>query len=65
MHFRDLISIAALAAAAVAHFIVPNDDQDMSGLVVNGIPYRTRVKYMRLVSSPNVQIPFGVLSNIV
>jgi hypothetical protein len=41
--------IALLAAAAAAHFVVPNDDQDMSGVVVNGIPYSTRVKYMRLV----------------
>jgi hypothetical protein len=37
------------ASAALAHFVVSNDDQDMSGLVVNSIPYSTRVKYMRLV----------------
>jgi len=42
--------IAILSATAAAHFVVPNDDQDMSGVVVNGIPYSTRVKYMRLVS---------------
>jgi hypothetical protein len=49
MHLRKLTIIAFLAATAAAHFVVPNDDQDMSGVVVNGIPYSTRVNYMRLV----------------
>lgn len=49
MFFSKLLSIAVLATTATAHFIVPNDDQDMSGLIVNGIPYSERVKYMRLV----------------
>ncbi|KAJ0306670.1 hypothetical protein COL516b_004463 [Colletotrichum fioriniae] len=30
-----------------AHFIVPNDDQDMSGLTVNSIPAAKRVEYMQ------------------
>jgi hypothetical protein len=49
MYFLKVVNIALLASAVAAHFVVPNDDQDMSGVVVNGIPYSTRVKYMRLV----------------
>jgi len=49
MYLTKLVNIAVLAATAAAHFVVPNDDQDMSGVVVNGIPSSTRVKYMRLV----------------
>jgi hypothetical protein len=45
-----LSCFAFLAASAAAQFVIPNDDQNMSGVVVNGIPYNTRVKYMRLVS---------------
>lgn len=45
------------ASVALAHFIVPNDDQDMSGLVVNSIPYSTRVKYMRLVCLSSLLSP--------
>jgi hypothetical protein len=52
MYLSKLTSIVFLAATAVAHLVVPNDDQDMSGVVVNGIPYSTRVKYMRLVYLP-------------
>jgi hypothetical protein len=51
MLIHTLTSFAFLAATASAHFVVPNDDQDMSGVVVNGIPSSTRVKYMRLVCS--------------
>ncbi|KAJ4294357.1 hypothetical protein N0V90_008047 [Kalmusia sp. IMI 367209] len=45
-----LLPLALYASTALAHFTVPNDDQDMSGLVVNSIPYSTRVKYMRLAN---------------
>jgi hypothetical protein len=51
MHLRNFTTIAFLVATVAAHFVVPNDDQNMSGVVVNGIPYSTRVKYMRLVRS--------------
>jgi hypothetical protein len=47
MLFRKLTYLALPAATATAHLIVPNDDQNMTGVVVNGIPYSTRVKYMR------------------
>jgi hypothetical protein len=60
MYLSKLINAAFLAASAVAHLVVPNDDQDMSGVVVNGIPYSTRVKYMRLVLLPT---PLSVLSS--
>ncbi|CAO2653064.1 Nn.00g024750.m01.CDS01 [Neocucurbitaria sp. VM-36] len=43
-------SLALLASSVACHFVVPNDDQDMSGLVVNSIPYSDRVKYMRLAN---------------
>jgi hypothetical protein len=49
MFLAKVTHIALLAASVAAHFVVPNDDQNMSGVVVNGIPYSTRVKYMRLV----------------
>jgi hypothetical protein len=49
MYLSTIASIILLAASATAHFVVPNDDQNMTGVVVNGIPYSTRVKYMRLV----------------
>jgi hypothetical protein len=52
MYLRTLASTIFLAATVVAHFVVPNDDQNMTGVVVNGIPYSTRVKYMRLVPVP-------------
>jgi hypothetical protein len=52
MYLRTFISATFLAARVAAHFVVPNDDQNMSGVVVNGIPYSTRVKYMRLVLLP-------------
>jgi hypothetical protein len=55
MYLSTLAHIACLAATAAAHFVVPNDDQNMSGIVVNGIPYSTRVKYMRLVHPPTYQ----------
>ncbi|KAI3543737.1 cytidine and deoxycytidylate deaminase zinc-binding region [Colletotrichum filicis] len=48
-----LISQVLLALGGVsfgsAHFIVPNDDQDMSGLTVNSIPAAKRVEYMQKV----------------
>lgn len=47
---KTLSAFWLLASSATAAFIVPNDDQDMTGLTVNSIPYATRVKYMRLVS---------------
>lgn len=46
---RTLLA-CGLAVTTACHFTVPNDDQDMSGLVINGIPYSTRVKYMRLTN---------------
>jgi hypothetical protein len=49
MLLHTFATAVILAATATAHFVVPNDDQDMSGVVVNGIPYSSRVKYMRLV----------------
>jgi hypothetical protein len=49
MYLKTAISIALLAATAAAHFVVPNDEQNMSGIVVNGISARVREKYMRLV----------------
>lgn len=49
MFLKTAISIARLAATAAAHFVVPNDEQNMSGIVVNGISARVREKYMRLV----------------
>jgi hypothetical protein len=49
MLLHTFASFALLAATTAAHFVVPNDDQDMSGVVVNGIPSSTRIKYMRLV----------------
>ena len=49
MYLKMGISIALLAATAAAHFVVPNDEQNMSGIVVNGISARVREKYMRLV----------------
>lgn len=54
---------ALLALSTTAHFTVPNDDQDMSGLVVNGIPYSTRVKYMRLVLLFHLPHPFSTYPN--
>jgi hypothetical protein len=50
MFVQKFVCLASLAAAIAAHFVVPNDDQDMSGIVVNGIPSSVREKYMRLVS---------------
>ncbi|KAH6679384.1 cytidine deaminase-like protein [Halenospora varia] len=47
---KSLVILGLLGALAAAHFVVPNDDQDMSGLTVNSIPYSTRVKYMRLAN---------------
>ncbi|KAL0768832.1 hypothetical protein CaCOL14_008140 [Colletotrichum acutatum] len=48
---KMLVSHVILALGAVrfgsAHFIVPNDDQDMSGLTVNSIPATKRVEYMQ------------------
>lgn len=49
MYLKTAISITLLAATAVAHFVVPNDEQNMSGIVVNGISARVREKYMRSV----------------
>jgi len=43
----QLLSIVTAEGLTVA-----NDDQNMSGLTVNAIPYSTRVKYMRLVLPP-------------
>lgn len=47
---KTLSIFGLLASSTTAAFTVPNDDQDMTGLTVNSIPYSTRVKYMRLVS---------------
>ncbi|KAL5322823.1 hypothetical protein ACEPPN_010802 [Leptodophora sp. 'Broadleaf-Isolate-01'] len=48
--FKSFSIIGMLASSAAAAFTVPNDDQDMTGLTVNSIPYSTRVKYMRLAN---------------
>ncbi|KAJ4404870.1 hypothetical protein N0V91_005606 [Didymella pomorum] len=50
MFVQKFVCLASLAAAIAAHFVVPNDDQDMSGIVVNGIPSSVREKYMRLAN---------------
>lgn len=63
MYVLKIANIALLASAVAAHFVVPNDDQDMSGVVVNGIPYSTRVKYMRLVNP--VLFPFSMISKLI
>ncbi|CZR54850.1 uncharacterized protein PAC_04734 [Phialocephala subalpina] len=47
---RTLAAVTFLASTAAASLTIANDDQDMSNLVVNGIPYATRVKYMRLTN---------------
>ncbi|PVI04061.1 cytidine deaminase-like protein [Periconia macrospinosa] len=64
-----LAPMALLAAFTAAHFTVPNDDQNMSGLVVNGIPYSTRVKYMRLANealfSQSGPCPFAAYGTII
>ncbi|KAF2108285.1 hypothetical protein BDV96DRAFT_616363 [Lophiotrema nucula] len=39
--------ITALIGQTFAAFTIPNDDQDMSGLVVNQIPWERHVHYMR------------------
>ncbi|KAL1647530.1 hypothetical protein SLS61_007356 [Didymella pomorum] len=50
MFVQKFVRLASLVAAIAAHFVVPNDDQDMSGIVVNGIPSSVREKYMRLAN---------------
>lgn len=57
MQLRNFVTAAALVASTVAHFVVPNDDQNMTGVIVNGIPYSTRVKYMRLVCLHMLNVP--------
>ncbi|KAG4415599.1 hypothetical protein IFR04_011268 [Cadophora malorum] len=47
---KTLSIFGLLASSTTAAFTVPNDDQDMTGLTVNSIPYSTRVKYMRLAN---------------
>jgi hypothetical protein len=47
---QALIALGLAVSSATAALVIANDDQDMSGLIVNSIPYSTRVKYMRLVS---------------
>ncbi|KAK9797962.1 putative Cytidine deaminase-like protein [Seiridium cardinale] len=42
-----ILSALGIFASCVAHFTIPNDDQDMSGLVVNQIPPAKRIEYMR------------------
>ncbi|KAH8927815.1 cytidine deaminase-like protein [Atractiella rhizophila] len=42
--------LSLLLGGSSAKFTVANDDQDMTGVIVNGIPYSTRVKYMRLAN---------------
>lgn len=46
---KVLATFGLLASTAAAGLTIANEDQDMSGLVVNSIPYSTRIKYMRLV----------------
>ncbi|KAI8179219.1 hypothetical protein K4K51_003798 [Colletotrichum sp. SAR 10_75] len=41
-----LTTLGALSVCS-AHFVIPNDDQDMSGLTVNSVPAAKRVEYMR------------------
>lgn len=59
-----LLFLGLWTFTVLAHFTVPNDDQDMSDLVVNNIPYSIRVKYMRLVGlSFDTYFPHSSYSN--
>jgi hypothetical protein len=64
MYLSKLFHVASLTATVAAHLVVPNDDQDMSGVVVNGISYSTRVKYMRLVLFP-ILVAFSTVSDCI
>ncbi|KFA79705.1 hypothetical protein S40288_11695 [Stachybotrys chartarum IBT 40288] len=44
---ESLIILGGAAALGAAHFTIPNDDQNMTGIVANGVPYAKRVEYMR------------------
>ncbi|CCF45285.1 hypothetical protein CH063_14418 [Colletotrichum higginsianum] len=44
-----ILLVLGAVTASSAHFVIPNDDQDMSGLTVNSIPAVKRVEYMRKV----------------
>lgn len=64
MLFSRFLYLAFLTATTVAHFVVPNDDQNMSGIVVNGISSSVREKYMRLVGlsfSFHIPMPFKLM----
>lgn len=50
---KALLALGAVASST-AHFTIPNDDQDMSGLVVNAVPWVKRVEYMRKVKRPGL-----------
>jgi hypothetical protein len=60
--FKILNTVVLVASVAAAGLTIASDDQDMSGLVVNSIPYSTRVKYMRLVC-PTSQNPMHPIPN--
>jgi hypothetical protein len=44
LKFNVLATFGLLASTAAVGLTIANDDQDMSGLVVNSIPYSSRVK---------------------
>jgi hypothetical protein len=47
----SLMLLSGLLSLSQAAFTIPNDDQDMSGLVVNGIQPEKRIEYMRKVAT--------------
>ncbi|KZL79365.1 cytidine and deoxycytidylate deaminase zinc-binding region [Colletotrichum incanum] len=66
-----LLTLGALSACW-AHFVIPNDDQDMSGLTINSIPATKRVQYMRKFSRANEALfrqsgpcPFAAFGTII
>lgn len=54
MIFSKALVAGALVTLSAAHFTIPNDDQNMFGLVVNAIPAEKRIEYMRKVFNPAV-----------
>ncbi|KAJ7118813.1 cytidine deaminase-like protein [Mycena epipterygia] len=47
MHALSIGTLSCCIALVSAAFSIPNDQQDMSGITVGGIPYSKRVEYMR------------------
>ncbi|ORY65027.1 cytidine deaminase-like protein [Pseudomassariella vexata] len=65
---KIILLLGAIASCA-AHFTVPNDDQDMSGLTVNSLPWDKRVEYMRKTNqalySQSGPCPFAAFGAII